>query len=138
MTDTPFDINIATGFESVADTFKANFEEGGELGAQFFVLKDGEPIVDCKGGWADKGKTTAMNSDSLISVYSSGKAMAALVIAWLVDQDRIGYDQTVSSLWPEFGTNGKDKVTIAELMSHQAGLSGFSNPEWSREDWFSR
>jgi len=136
MTDTPFDINIATGFESVADTFKANFEEGGELGAQFFVLKDGEPIVDCKGGWADKGKTTAMNSDSLISVYSSGKAMAALVIAWLVDQDRIGYDQTVSSLWPEFGTNGKDKVTIAELMSHQAGLSGFSNPEWSREDWF--
>jgi len=136
MTETPFKIHTAPGFEAVAETFCANFEDGGELGAQFCVLKDGEVIVDCLGGWANKDKTQPIKDNTLMSVYSSGKAMAALVIAWLVDQDRIGYNQTVASLWPEFGAEGKDRLTIAQVMSHQAGLSGFSNPDWKREDWY--
>lgn len=136
MTDTPFDIAVAPGFESVAEQFKANFKDGLELGAQFCVAQDGEIIIDMKGGWVDSDHSAPVTDDTLMAVYSSGKAAAALVIAWLVDQDRIGYDQIVATLWPDFAAHGKGEITVAQALSHQAGLSGVSNPDWTREDWF--
>ena len=41
-------------------------------------------------------------------MFSTTKAMAAFMIARLVDQGRLGYDQRVTDLWPEFGAAGKD------------------------------
>ncbi|MGB0908061.1 MAG: serine hydrolase domain-containing protein [Maricaulaceae bacterium] len=136
MTDTPFTLDVAPGFEAVADVFRANFEDGGELGAQFCVLKNGQPLVDLKGGWADRAKTKPVDEDTLFGVFSSGKAIAALVIAWLADQDRLGYNQLVCSLWPEFTGHGKEALSVAQVLSHQTGLSGITNPEWTTADWF--
>ena len=92
MTDTPFDIFTVSGLEPVAQAFKDNFENNLEHGAQFCVFQKGELLVDLKGGWADRQKTQAVKKDTLFSVFSSGKAMAALVIAHLADQDRLGYN----------------------------------------------
>lgn len=136
MTSIPFDIFAASGFEVVADAFKANFEDGLEHGAQFYVFQNGKPLIDMKGGWADRKETRAVTSKTLFSVFSSGKAMAAMVIAHLADQDRLGYNQLVATLWPEFAANGKGELTIAQVMSHQAGLSGITNPDWMKEDWY--
>jgi len=136
MTSFPFDISTASGFESVADAFKANFEDGLEHGAQFCVFQNGKPLIDLKGGWSDRKKTEPVTSETLFSVYSSGKAMAAMVIAHLADQDRLGYNQLVSTIWPEFAANGKGELSIAQVMSHQAGLSGITNPAWTKEDWY--
>lgn len=136
MTNTPFDIFTQTGFAPVADAFKANFEDGLELGVQFCAYKDGVLLADLKGGWADRQKQIAVTDNTLFSVYSSGKAMAALVIAYLVDQDKIGYDQLLTTFWPEFSQQGKGAVTVGHVMSHQAGLPGISNPEWTSEDWY--
>ena len=136
MTDTPFDIFTKPGFEPTADAFKANFENDLEHGAQFCVFQKGELLVDLKGGWADRGKTAPVKAETLFSVFSSGKAMAALVIAHLADQDRLGYNQRVSTIWPDFAAHGKGELSIAQVMSHQAGLSGISNPDWTGEDWY--
>jgi len=136
MTDTPYNIFTVSGLEPVADAFKANFENGLEHGAQFCVFQNGELLVDLKGGWANRQKTEAVKADTLFSVFSSGKAMAALVIAHLADQDRLGYNQIVSTIWPEFAAHGKDELSVAQVLSHQAGLSGISNPEWIGEDWY--
>ena len=136
MTDTPFDIFTKPGFEPIADVFKANFENDLEHGAQFCVFQNGELLVDLKGGWADRGKTAPVKAETLFSVFSSGKAMAALVIAHLADQDRLGYNQRVSTIWPDFAAHGKGDLSIAQVMSHQAGLSGISNPDWTGEDWY--
>ena len=136
MTDTPFDVFTAPGLDPVAEAFKANFEDGLEHGAQFCVYKNGELLVDLKGGWADRKKATPVKSDTLFSVFSSGKAMAALVIAHLADQDRLGYNQLASTIWPEFSAHGKGELSVAEVLSHQAGLSGISNPDWTGEDWY--
>ena len=136
MTSTPFDIHIASGLDEVADAFKSNFQEDLEHGAQFCVYRNGELLVDLKGGWSDRKKTQAVTAETLFSVYSSGKAMAAMVIAHLADQDRLGYNQLVSTIWPEFAANGKGQLTVAQVMSHQAGLSGISNPDWTKEDWY--
>ena len=136
MTDTPFDIFTKPGFEPTAEAFKANFENELEHGAQFCVFQNGELLVDLKGGWADRAKTTPVKDDTLFSVFSSGKAMAALVIAHLADQDRLGYNQLVSTIWPDFAAHGKGELSIAQVLSHQAGLSGISNPDWAPEDWY--
>lgn len=136
MTDTPFEIYTQSGFEPVADVFRAHFKDGQDVGAQFSVIQDGETLVKMNGGWADDARITPVTDETLISVYSSGKAAAALVIAWLAERDRLGYNQRVSSLWPEFAAHGKGDLTIAEVLSHQAGLSGITNPDWTREDWF--
>lgn len=136
MTDTPFDIFTASGFEPAADAFKANFEEGFEHGAQFCVFQKGELLVDLKGGWSDRKKSEPVKDDTLFSVFSSGKAMAALIIAHLADQDRLGYNQLVSTIWPEFAAEGKGELSVAQVMSHQAGLSGITNPDWTGEDWY--
>ena len=136
MTDTPFTLNGDSQFNPVIDVFKTSFETGQDIGASFAVYKDGQPLIHLLGGWADKKKTTPVSAETLFSVFSSGKVPAALVMAWLVDQDRIGYDQLVSSLWPEFAQNGKEAVTIGDMLSHQTGLTGITNPEWTAPDWF--
>jgi len=132
----PFTLNAQDEFSGVVDAFKANFEDGHELGASVCILRDGETILDLKGGWADKDKTVPINDSHLFSIYSSGKAAAALVIAHLADQDRLGYDQPVSTFWSEFGAQGKDALTVGQVMSHQHGLSGITNPDWQPEDWY--
>lgn len=60
-----------------------------------------------------------------MNVYSTTKAVVALVIAILVDRGALDYDAPVSHYWPDFGSHGKDRLTVAEMLSHQAGLAGF-------------
>lgn len=136
MTDTPFDVYAKSGLEPVVTAFKANFENELEHGAQFSVFQNGELLVDLKGGWADRAKTAPVKHDTLFSVFSSGKAMATLVIAHLADLDRLGYNQLVATIWPDFAAHGKGELSIAQVLSHQAGLSGISNPDWAPEDWY--
>lgn len=124
-------------FARVRDAFAANFDEGAELGARFTVVHDGEVIVDLMGGWADRAKTRPWAADTLAPVFSTGKAVMALMMARLVDQGRLDYDQPVSSLWPEFGQAGKDRLTVGQLLSHQGGLPGFASPQ-EPTIWFDR
>lgn len=142
LADIPFSIQHTPGFEEAAQVFRDSFvrpddeETIQELGAQFSVYRYGEPIINFMGGWADRKKTKAVNARTLMAIFSSGKTAAALVIAWLADQDRLGYTQAVSTLWPDFAAHGKENVTIAEALSHQAGLSGITDENWTADDWY--
>ncbi|MEO0982667.1 MAG: serine hydrolase domain-containing protein [Pseudomonadota bacterium] len=119
----------ADGLGGVRDAFQANFDEDLELGAGFAVWLDGELVVDLRGGWADRARKTPWGPDTIVPVYSTTKGVAALVIAHLIDQaPGVSYETPVADLWPEFGAAGKDRVTLAELLSHQAGLPGFVEP----------
>ncbi len=136
MASTPFTLYTAPGFESIAQQFKDNFEKGLEHGASFCVIQNGQRLVDLHGGWADRKKTIAIDEKTLFPIYSSGKAVAALIIAYLAEHDHFGYAQPVKSIWPEFDTHGKGDLSIAQILSHQAGLSGITNANWQPEDWF--
>ena len=136
MSEFPIHGHLPSKFEALRPTIAQNHAEHEELGFQFCVMQNGKTLVDICGGWTDRQKTQAVKDNTLFSVFSSGKAAAALVIAWLVEQDRIGYDQLVETLWPEFAQAGKAGLTIGQLMSHQAGLSGITNPGWTPKDWF--
>ena len=120
--------HIASGFEPVRTAFEANFADDGELGAGFAVWLGDELVVDLIGGHADRKRTHDWRAETLVPVYSTTKPIAALVIARLVDQGLVDYDQPLAEYWPEFAAHGKDAVTVAQVLSHQAGLSGFTEP----------
>lgn len=47
------------------------------------------------------------------------------MIATLVERGKLDYDAPVADYWPEFAANGKGAFTVAEALSHQAGVPGF-------------
>lgn len=115
-------------FAAVREQFRRHFDAGEELGARFAACVGGELVIDLRGGWADVARTVPFGPDTLTPVFSTTKAVTAVMMARLVDQGRLAYEQTVASVWPEFGQAGKDGVTVAQLLSHQAGLPGFAEP----------
>ncbi len=112
-------------FAAVREAFAANFETGQELGARFTLVERGELVVDLWAGFADRQRTKAFDERTLTPVFSTTKAVAALLIARLVDQGRLDYGQPVVDVWPEFAQGGKGAITVEQVMSHQEGLSGF-------------
>src|SRR6185369_46760 len=121
----------APGLETVTDTFAGNFARTGdyqEIGASLCVYRKGERIIDIWGGHADKARTRAWSADTLVNVWSTTKLAAAVCVALLVDRGLIAYGQRVAEVWPAFAQAGKGESTIAQVMSHQAGLPGFAEP----------
>jgi CubicO group peptidase (beta-lactamase class C family) len=135
MAETPIGGLCPPRFEPVRQAFEANFAEGRELGARFSLAIGGEIVVDLIGGWADRAQTKPFAADTLTSVFSTTKAIAAILIARLVDQVKLGYGQRVADLWPTFQAAGKAAITVEQAMAHQAGLPGL--PErMDPADWF--
>ncbi len=110
------------------DAFAASFAAGEELERRFTLVEAGEVVLDLWAGWADRKRTVAWDETTLAPVFSTTKAVAALMIARLVEAGKLDYDQTVASLWPEFAQAGKDAVTVGQAISHQAGLPGLPEP----------
>lgn len=122
---------VAPGFEPVRAAFAANFEREGpyrEIGASLAVYRRGACMVDLWGGWSDNAQTTQWNRDTLVNLWSTTKAVAALCVALLVERRLIDYGDPVAKHWPEFAAAGKAGVTVAQVLSHQAGLPGFVDP----------
>ncbi len=115
-------------FARVKDVFAASFAAGEELGARFTLVEAGEVVLDIWGGFADRKRTLAWDERTLAPVFSTTKAVAALMIARLVEAGKLDYGQTVASVWPAFAQAGKDQVTIEQAISHQDGLPGFAEP----------
>jgi CubicO group peptidase (beta-lactamase class C family) len=113
------------GFEKVKEVFSANWE-GYEVGASFSVVCKGRKVVDLWGGFQDKTCTKPWEPHTLVNVYSTTKGMGSLAAAILADEGRLDYGALVTDYWPEFGAEGKHRVTVAQLLSHQAGVCGVS------------
>jgi CubicO group peptidase (beta-lactamase class C family) len=122
-------------FEPVREVFARHFDDGLELGARFALAIEGEVVLDLMAGFADRAITRPFADDTLTPVFSTTKAIAALMVASLVDEGEVDYEAPIAGLWQEFADAGKDRVTIAEALSHQAGLPGFAEPMNAR-DWF--
>ncbi len=93
-------------FTAVREAFAANFADRGEVGGAVTVLLGGSPVVELVGGWADAARTRPWEPDTLVDVYSVGKAVVALLALQSVDRGLLGLDDPVASVWPEFAAGG--------------------------------
>jgi CubicO group peptidase (beta-lactamase class C family) len=112
----------------VRAAFEKNFTDGAEVGACFCATVDGETVADLLGGYADAARTRVWERDTIVNVYSTTKTMAALTALLVADRGELDFDAPVARYWPQFAANGKDEITIAQVMSHSAGLSGWREP----------
>jgi CubicO group peptidase (beta-lactamase class C family) len=128
---------VASKFERVRETLARSLDSGEDLGASVALIIEGETLIDMAGGFQDKAKTLPYGPRTLTCVFSSGKAVCAALIAAAVSEGKLSYDQPVSEIWPEFAQNGKAAITVAEALSHQAGLAAFTEEKdpaiWT--DW---
>ncbi len=115
-------------FEGVRQAFAGNLESGLDVGASFAATVNGEFVIDIWGGWADPAKTRSWEKDTLVNVYSTTKTMTALTALLLADRGELDVHAPVAKYWPEFAANGKAAVTVAQVMAHSAGLSGWKAP----------
>ena len=116
--------NCDRNFTEVKELFESIHSSGREIGSSFAVYKDGKALVDIWGGYTDKEQTNPWNKDSLATVWSTTKGVAAITCALAVEKGLLDYEEKVSHYWPEFGCNGKEDITVGMLLSHQAGICG--------------
>jgi CubicO group peptidase (beta-lactamase class C family) len=113
-------------FQGVAAQLERSLAAGDDLGAAVCVMLDGEPVIDIRGGHQDRAKTLPWAEDTIVCVYSAGKAVLAALVMRAVSEGQLDYDAPVAKVWPEFGQAGKEGVTLAQALSHQAGVPGFA------------
>ena len=127
---------VAEGkFAGVKSVMEASLASGADLGASFCATKGGETVVDIWGGHTNPAKSREWERDTIVNVYSTTKTMTALTALLLADRGVFDLHDEVSKFWPEFAAEGKGDVTIAHLLSHSAGLSGWKEP-LQREDLY--
>jgi CubicO group peptidase (beta-lactamase class C family) len=110
---------------------------GTEVGAALAVCVDKQPVVDLWAGHADAARTRPWASDTIVNLFSVGKATSAVCALRLVEAGRLDLDAPVARYWPEFAQAGKEQVPVRHLLTHQVGLPAVARalpPEaWS--DW---
>jgi len=124
-------------FAGVRSALARNFRDHGEVGAAVAITIEGRLVVDLWAGWADRIRTRPWQRDTLVNVFSVGKAMAALSLLVLVERGQVDLDAPAARYWPEFAARGKSEVTVRMLLCHRAGLPAIrrSLPRFAMYDW---
>lgn len=113
---------VKPGFEAVREAFVENFTHRNELGAACCIYFKGEKMIDLWGGVRNKATGEPWEEDTMVIVHSTTKGMAGLAMALAHSRGWLDYEERVSTYWPEFAQQGKEKITVRQLLSHQAGL----------------
>ena len=123
-------------FAPVRDLFAGSFEHG-EVGAALAVTIAGKPVVDLWGGHRDAAREKPWTRDTLVNVYSTSKGVTAICANRLIEDGLLDLDAPVASYWPEFAAEGKGRIPVRWLLSHQAGVPALREdvPPPMRFDW---
>ncbi|MBI5949276.1 MAG: beta-lactamase family protein [Chloroflexi bacterium] len=101
---------------------------GTQLGTQVCVYRNGSVLVDTCAGEMGPADPRPVQADTLFSSFSTTKGVAATALHILADRGVIDYGAPVAKYWPAFAQNGKGAITVAQAMSHQAGLHAVPRP----------
>ena len=127
--DVPLIHGVCDGrFAGVRSALERNFREHGEVGAAVAVTIDGRFVVDLWGGFMDEARTRPWKRDTLVNVFSVGKAVATVSLLMVVERGLVDLDAPVARYWPEFAQAGKSAVSVRMLLSHRAGLPAIRRP----------
>jgi CubicO group peptidase (beta-lactamase class C family) len=119
---------VSAGFAAVQEAFADNFARRGELGGACCAYYQGEKVVDLWGGVRNKRTGEPWEQDTMVVVHSATKGLAAMTLAVAHSRGWLDYDERVCTYWPEFAQQGKERVTVRQLLAHQAGLFAINEP----------
>lgn len=107
-------------FLRLADKFFALYRRPRDGGGALTAYLHGEKVLDVWAGWSDR--RSRWSRDTMALSFSTGKGVASTVVHRLAERGLIDYFAPVAQYWPEFAANGKADITVAEVMTHRAGL----------------
>jgi CubicO group peptidase (beta-lactamase class C family) len=113
---------VEPGYEPVARQFAKLINVPGRGGGSFVVRDRERVVVNIWGGVADPETGRPFKRDTLALSFSTAKGVAATIIHRLADRGLLSYDDPVAAYWREFRAAGKARITVRQLLSHQAGL----------------
>ncbi len=96
---------------------------------QLCVLRNGRVVLD---------RCFGCGPDSLFLTFSAGKPLTALLVHKLAERGALALDEPVAAYWPEFAANGKEAVTVRQVLQHRAGLPvarSLLRDAWAMTDW---
>jgi CubicO group peptidase (beta-lactamase class C family) len=128
LTDVAVHGDVRQDFEPVREAFIENFSRRHELGGACCIYQHGEKVVDLWGGIRNKATGEPWDEDTMVIVFSTTKGFAAMTMALAHSRGWLDYEERVCTYWPEFAQHGKEKTTVRQLLSHQAGLFAFGEP----------
>lgn len=111
----------------ITPLFDENFERYGELGAAISIWQNGKPVLEHHGGFRDARRENPWTPDTLVLIWSATKGLGSACLLHALQEHDIDIERRVAEFWPEFAQAGKDEITLAQLLSHQAGLSAFDD-----------
>jgi CubicO group peptidase (beta-lactamase class C family) len=120
--------HVSPGFEAVREVFVENFVRRRELGGACCAYHHGEKVVDLWGGVRNKRTGEPWEQDTMVVIWSATKGLAAMTLALAHSRGWLDYEAPVCRYWPEFAQQGKEKITVRQLLGHQAGLFAFDEP----------
>jgi CubicO group peptidase (beta-lactamase class C family) len=109
--------------QRIGALFQENFARFNELGAAISIWRNGKPFLELHGGFRDARREEPWRNDTLVLIWSATKGLGAACLLHALQENHIALDRRVAEFWPEFAQSGKDKITLAQLLSHQAGLA---------------
>jgi CubicO group peptidase (beta-lactamase class C family) len=119
--------HVSPEFEGVRAEFERNFVERGELGASLFVTLRGETVIDLSAGLMDRTSGRPWERDTRAVVWSATKGLVAIGFLLLTDRGLVDPDLPVSHYWPGFAREGKEGITVRQLLNHRGGLIHLPN-----------
>jgi CubicO group peptidase (beta-lactamase class C family) len=108
--------------------FEENFERLGELGAAVSVWEKGKPILELRGGFRDAKQEQPWTADTIALFWSATKGLGSACLLHVLQEHHIGLERHVAEFWPDFAQADKGEITLAQLLSHQAGLAALDEP----------
>ena len=108
--------------DEVKSLIESQISDGRQIGVQVCAYQYGEKIVDTWAGTMGPNDKRPVQRDSLFCSWSTTKGPTSTALHILAEKGIIEYDAPVTKYWPEFGKHGKDKITVAQAMSHQTGV----------------
>lgn len=115
------DGHLHPDFAAVADELRRILPKRGPGGAAACVYHRGEKVVDIWGGSRDAAGSP-WEADTLSVSFSTTKGVASTLLHIYADRGLIDYDAPVAQYWPEFAAEGKERITVRQVMCHEAGL----------------
>jgi CubicO group peptidase (beta-lactamase class C family) len=91
-------------------------------GAVTIVGVGGKVVFEQATGFADRHAGKPMRLDSVFPVFSVSKALNAVLVLQRVERGEASLNTPIREIIPEFGSKGKQRITIGQLLSHSGGL----------------
>ena len=128
LAESPESVGLATEpLAAVSARVRQEVDAGLLPSAQIAVARHGKIVLFETFGDA--------SNNTLYCVFSATKAITSAAAWLLVERDKLGLQRKVAEIVPEFGTNGKDAVTVEQLFLHTAG---FPSAPFRPVEWFDR